>query len=80
MKNFRKDNIVELYNEGRPARPGLQGLSLLGLGIQALPVLDANGSTVAIESIKLETRAGSATSRSRSRSNPPSYSVVTTSV
>ena len=54
MKNFRKDNIVELYNEGRPARPGLQGLSLLGLGIQALPVLDANGSTVAIESIELE--------------------------
>ena len=65
---------------GRPARPGLQGLPLLGLGIQALPDLDANGSTVAIESIKLETRAGSATSRSRSRSNPPSYSVVTTSV
>ena len=80
LTNFRKDNIVELYNEAGQLVLAYRVYRCWVSEYKALPDLDANGSTVAIESIKLETRAGSATSRSRSRSNPPSYSVVTTSV
>ena len=54
LKDFRKDIIIEVYNEAGPAGARLQGLSLLGSEFQALPDLDANANAVAIQHIKLE--------------------------
>jgi len=54
LKNFRKDIIVELYNEAGQLVLAYQVFRCWVSEYQALPDLDANGSSVAIESIKLE--------------------------
>ncbi|MGH2774834.1 MAG: phage tail protein [Actinomycetota bacterium] len=54
LKNLRKDIIVELYNEAGQLVLAYRVYRCWVSEYQALPDLDANGSTVAIESIKLE--------------------------
>ncbi len=54
LKNFRKDIAVELYNEAGQLVLAYQVFRCWVSEYQALPDLDANGSSVAIESIKLE--------------------------
>ena len=55
--------MIELLQRGRAGGHGLQDLPLLGSEYQALPELDANANAVAIEHLKLETKAGSGTPR-----------------
>ena len=53
--DFRKDIILELYDEaGQPVLAYLLRRCWVS-EYQALPDLDANSSTIAIESIKVET-------------------------
>ena len=54
LKNFRKDIIVELNNEAGQVVLAYKVYRCWVSEYQALPDLDANGSAVAIESIKLE--------------------------
>ncbi|MGH2699166.1 MAG: phage tail protein [Actinomycetota bacterium] len=54
LKNFRKDIIVELLNEAGQLVLAYKVYRCWVSEYQALPDLDANGSTVAIESIRLE--------------------------
>ncbi len=54
LKNFRKDIIVELHNEAGQLVLAYRVYRCWVSDYQALPDLDASGSTVAIESIKLE--------------------------
>ena len=54
LKNFRKDIIVELNNEAGQLVLAYKVYRCWVSEYQALSDLDANGSTVAIESIKLE--------------------------
>jgi phage tail-like protein len=54
LKNFRKDIVIELYNEAGQLVLAYQVFRCWVSEYQALPDLDANGSAVAIESIKLE--------------------------
>src|SRR3954454_6112946 len=54
LRDFRKDIIIELYNEaGQRAKAG-KVLPCWVSEFQTLPELDANANAVAIESIKLE--------------------------
>ena len=54
LKDFRKDVIIEVYNEAGTARAGLQDLRCWVSEFQALPDLDANANAIAIQHIKLE--------------------------
>jgi phage tail-like protein len=54
LKNFRKDIVIELYNEAGQLVLAYQVFRCWVSEYQALPDLDASGSSVAIESIKLE--------------------------
>ena len=54
LKDFRKDMIIEVYNEAGPARDRVQDLPPWVSEYQALPDLDANANAVAIQHIKLE--------------------------
>jgi phage tail-like protein len=54
LKDFRKDIIVELYNEAGQLAKAWKVFRCWVSEFQALPELDANANAVAIESIKLE--------------------------
>jgi phage tail-like protein len=54
LKDFRKDIVIELYNEAGQLAIAYNVFRCWVSEYQALPELDANGNAVAIESIKLE--------------------------
>jgi len=54
LKNFRKDLIIELYNEAGQLVIAYKVYRAWVSEFQALPDLDANANAVAIQSIKLE--------------------------
>lgn len=54
LKDFRKDIIIELYNEAGQLAKAWKVFRCWVSEFQALPELDANANAVAIESIKLE--------------------------
>jgi phage tail-like protein len=54
LKNFRKDIIIEVYNEAGQLALAYKVYRCWVSEYQALPELDANANAVAIESIKLE--------------------------
>src|SRR5258706_6197259 len=54
LKDFRKDIIIELLNEQGSVAKAYNVYNCWVSEYQALPELDANGSAVAIETIKLE--------------------------
>jgi len=54
LKDFRKDVIVEMYNEAGQTAQAYKIYRCWVSDFQALPDLDANANAVAIQSIKLE--------------------------
>jgi phage tail-like protein len=54
LKDFRKDIIIELYNEAGQLAKAWKLFRCWVSEFQTLPELDANANAVAIESIKLE--------------------------
>ena len=54
LKDFRKDIVIELYNEAGQLVIAYKVFRCWVSEYQALPDLDANASAVAIEQIKLE--------------------------
>lgn len=54
LKDFRKDIIIELYNEAGQLAIAYKVFRCWVSEFQALPDLDANANAVAIQSIKLE--------------------------
>lgn len=54
LKDFRKDIIIELYNEAGQLAISYKVYRCWVSEFQALPDLDANANAVAIESLKLE--------------------------
>ncbi len=54
LKDFRKDIIIEMYNEAGQLAIAYKVYRCWVSDYQALPDLDANGEAVAIQSIKLE--------------------------
>lgn len=54
LKDFRKDIIIELYNEAGQMAIAYKVYRCWVSEFQALPDLDANANAVAIESLKLE--------------------------
>jgi phage tail-like protein len=54
LKDFRKDIIIELYNEAGQLVIAYKVYRCWVSEFQALPILDANENTVAIQSIRLE--------------------------
>jgi phage tail-like protein len=54
LKDFRKDVIIELYNEAGQVAVAYKVFRCWVSDFQALPDLDANANAVAIQSIKLE--------------------------
>jgi phage tail-like protein len=55
LKDFRKDIIIEVYNEGGQLGARVQGVPLLGVGLPGLPDLDCECRTpIAIQHLKLE--------------------------
>jgi phage tail-like protein len=55
LKDFRKDLILELYNEGGQLAIAYKVFRCWVSEFQALPELDANANAVAIQTLKLET-------------------------
>ena len=54
LKDFRKDIIIELYNEAGQLAKAWKVFRCWVSEMQAMPELDANANAVAIESLKLE--------------------------
>lgn len=54
LANFRKDIIIEMYNEAGQLAIAYQVFRCWVSEFQALPELDANANAVAIQTIKLE--------------------------
>lgn len=54
LKNFRRDLIIDLYNEAGQLALSYKVLRAWVSEFQALPELDANANAVAIQSIKIE--------------------------
>jgi phage tail-like protein len=54
LKNFRKDIIIEVYNEAGQLAISYKLFRCWVSEYQALPELDANANAVAIQSLKLE--------------------------
>lgn len=54
LANFRKDIIIEMYNEAGQLAIAYQVFRCWVSEFQALPELDANANAIAIQSIKLE--------------------------
>ena len=54
LKDFRKDIVIEFYNEAGQLALAYKVYRCWVSEYQALPVLDANSSEVAIQSIRLE--------------------------
>ena len=54
LKNFRKDLIIEIYNEAGQLALAYKVFRCWVSEFQALPDLDANANAVAIQSLKLE--------------------------
>jgi phage tail-like protein len=54
LKDFRKDVIIEMYNEAGQVAQSYNVYRCWVSDMQALPDLDANANAVAIQSIKLE--------------------------
>lgn len=54
LKDFRKDIIIELYNEAGQLAVAYRVYRCWVSEFQALPDLDANANAIAIESLKLE--------------------------
>lgn len=54
LKDFRKDLIIELYNEAGQLAKAWKVFRCWVSEFQALPELDANANAIAIESLKLE--------------------------
>jgi phage tail-like protein len=67
LKDFRKDVIVELYNEAGQLALAYKIFRAWVSEYQALPDLDANANTVAIERLTLENEGGNVTMRSPSQ-------------
>lgn len=55
LKNFRKDIIIEFYNEAGQLAIAYKVYRCWVSEFQALPVLDANSNSVAIQTITLQT-------------------------
>ena len=58
LKDFRKDIILELYNESGQLVMAYRLLRCWVSEFQALPELDANANAVAIQTLKLENEGG----------------------
>lgn len=54
LKDFRKDIIIEVYNEAGQAALAYKVYRCWVSEFQAMPELDANGNAIAIQTIKLE--------------------------
>jgi phage tail-like protein len=54
LKNFRKDLIIEVYNEAGQLAIAYKIYRAWVSEYQAMPDLDANANAVAIETLKLE--------------------------
>jgi phage tail-like protein len=54
LKDFRKDVIIELYNEAGQLAKAWKVFRCWVSELQAMPELDANANAVAIETLKLE--------------------------
>lgn len=54
LKDFRKDLIIEMYNEAGQLAVSYKVFRCWASEFQALPELDASGNAVAIETLKLE--------------------------
>ncbi len=54
LKDFRKDIVIEMYNEAGQLAIAYKVFRCWVAEYQALPELDASGSAVAIQSLKLE--------------------------
>jgi phage tail-like protein len=54
LKDFRKDIVIEIYNEAGQLALAYHVFRCWVSEYQALPELDANGNAIAIQSIKLE--------------------------
>ncbi len=54
LKDFRKDLILEVFNEAGQVVLGYKVFRCWVSEFQALPDLDANANAIAIQSIKLE--------------------------
>ena len=54
LKDFRKDIIIEVYNEAGQLATAYKVYRCWVADFQALPSLDAGGNSIAIQSIKLE--------------------------
>jgi phage tail-like protein len=54
LKDFRKDIIIEVYNEAGQLALAYKVYRCWASEYQALPELDANGNAVAIQTLKLE--------------------------
>lgn len=54
LKDFRKDLIIEVYNEAGQLAMAYKVYRCWVSDFQAIPDLDANGNAVAIQSLKLE--------------------------
>ena len=71
LKDFRKDIILELYNEAGQLVVAYKIYRCWVSEYQILPDLDANANAIAIEQIKLEMKAGNATILCRNPSSHP---------
>ena len=63
LRNFRKDIIIDVYNEAGQKVHAYKLFRCWVSEYQALPDLDASANAVAIQHIKIENDAGSATRR-----------------
>ena len=61
LKDFRKDIIIEVYNEAGQLALSYKVFRCWVSEYQALPDLDANANAVAIQTSSSRTKAGSAT-------------------
>src|SRR3954452_12478698 len=69
LKDFRKDIIIEVYNEAGQLAIAYKLYRCWVSEYQALPDLDANANAVAIQHIKLENEGWSGITRCRSRAS-----------
>ena len=67
LKDFRKDIIIELYNEAGQLAVAYKLFHCWVSEFQAMPDLDANANAIAIQLLSWRTKAGSGIMRLRNR-------------
>ena len=71
LKDFRKDLIIEVYNEAGPAGIAYKIFRCWVSEFQSLADLDANANAVPSSTLNWKTKAGSGTTKCRSRASQP---------